>query len=348
LERSIELLAPGAKLGVITPDSFLIGRYFSKIRNFILNNCHIDEIVLLNRPIFAASVGFPVISIFTKTTAKNNLHMLTAKKWLKNSSPVGYTYKQSYFEKQPFARFRLFFNQTDKNIIDKMDNSPHILSHFAKIKTGIRSLTRQRDIISNNPSGKTFQRGIISSAEIKPFCIDYQGNWLDVDPLKLNAGGFDKTVIENPKILIRQTGASLISAIDDEKLYHLNNVHSISLFSKEISLEYLLCLINSELMNYYYKITSLEERRSMAQTDIETLEKLPVALNFAYMEKLNIIAKKLKRSMYLLHTSPENTPLKRQLLQSSVNCLKNRLNNIIYSLFGLSKDEIRHVENRQI
>ncbi|MFQ6031699.1 MAG: class I SAM-dependent DNA methyltransferase, partial [Candidatus Zixiibacteriota bacterium] len=46
MQRGIELLKPGGKLGFVVPDSFLLGRYFSKLRRYILNNCAIEEIVL--------------------------------------------------------------------------------------------------------------------------------------------------------------------------------------------------------------------------------------------------------------------------------------------------------------
>ncbi|MDR1701984.1 MAG: N-6 DNA methylase [Sporomusaceae bacterium] len=341
LERAVELAACNGKIGFITPDSFLTGRYFSKIRSFILANCLINELVLLDKPVFAASVGFPVISIFTKTHSPQPEHRLTARKWEHTS----YTYRQSYFSEQPYCRFRLFFSQTDAAIILKMDNSPHILKDFVKIKTGIRSLTKQKDVINQQPPPPTSRPGILSSAEVKPFFLDYQGNLLDVDPAKLNPGGWDKKTIENPKILIRQTGSSLIAALDEEKLYHLNNVHSISPLSEAVPLTYLLSLLNSKLLNYYYKTVSLENRRSMAQTDIETLEKLPVIFNSQYTIALTHLAQKLKRCAQL---SAKNTsPLRQRLLLNAARCLKARLNEIVYRIYRLTPAEINHVENTE-
>ena len=87
--------------------------------------------------------------------------------------------------------------------------------------------------------------------------------------------------------MIRQTGDTIICAIDTRGLYHLNNVHSLSPHDGT-SLPYLAALLNSRLMNRYYHLVSLELHRAMAQTDIETLELLPVHLpNVTALQKID-------------------------------------------------------------
>ena len=100
----------------------------------------------------------------------------------------------------------------------------------------------------------------------------------NIDPKLLASGGFDPKVELNDKLLIRQTGDSLIATIDCEKLYHLNNIHAIAPIEpvNTDGLKYILAILNSKLMNHYYHLISLEFGRAMAQTDIETLELLPI------------------------------------------------------------------------
>ena len=74
-------------------------------------------------------------------------------------------------------------------------------------------------------------------------------------------GGWDYGIIHNPKLLLRQTGDRLTAAIDYEGLYHLNNIHSFALDTDKLDVLYLLALINSRLLNYYYRTTSLETNR---------------------------------------------------------------------------------------
>ena len=42
------------------------------------------------------------------------------------------------------------------------------------------------------------------------------------------------------------------------------------------NLKYIAAILNSDLMNFYYQVISLEKGRPMAQIDIDVIEKLPI------------------------------------------------------------------------
>ena len=66
-------LGEKGKLGFITADSFLLGRFFSKIRKSILDTCKISEIVLFQKDFWESGViGKPVITILQKEFDKNS------------------------------------------------------------------------------------------------------------------------------------------------------------------------------------------------------------------------------------------------------------------------------------
>ena len=92
----------------------------------------------------------------------------------------------------------------------------------------------------------------------------------------LNAGGWDKNIIENPKLLVRQTADTIIVAYDEDGLYHLNNVHSFAPDNEKWNIKYILAILNSKVIRWYYEILANEKGRPMPQTDIETLETLPI------------------------------------------------------------------------
>ena len=89
MQRGIELLKPGGRLGFIVPDSFLLGRYFSKLRRYILNNCVIEQIALFKKDFWKYGiVGRPVIIILKKELKekKRKDNKLTARFY---STPAG-------------------------------------------------------------------------------------------------------------------------------------------------------------------------------------------------------------------------------------------------------------------
>ena len=129
---------------------------------------------------------------------------------------------------------------------------------------------------SQSKQGDKWFKGLVSGSEINRYVLDYAGNYLHIDRKLLWSGGWDPEIILKDKILLRQTGDSLHTTLDREKYYHLNNVHSIALKDKRYDLRYILAIINSKMMNHYYHLISLELGRVMAQTDIETIEELPI------------------------------------------------------------------------
>jgi hypothetical protein len=144
------------------------------------------------------------------------------------------------------------------------------------IHVGVRSKIGQKKIVSESKKGRNWQRGLISGGQIQRYSLKYEGHFINLDPDLLWAGGWDAKIVSGKKLLLRKTGDSLITTYDNKGYYHLDNLHSIVLANKNFNLKYVLAILNSKLMNHYYHLISLELGRTMAQTDIETIEKLPI------------------------------------------------------------------------
>lgn len=287
LQRGIELLKPGGKLGFIIPDSFLLGRYFSKLRRYILNNCAIEEVVLFLKDFWKYGiVGRPVIIILRKETdeKKRKSNELTAKLYatkddINQDRFKSFSYPQNYFEKTSYNRFRLFFDRTSKSFVTKIEKGTIPLGRedgIVTIHVGVRSKIGQKEIVSESKRGKNWQRGLISGGQVQRYSLKYEGHFINIDPDLLWAGGWDSKIVSSRKLLLRKTGDSLIATYDNKGYYHLDNLHSIVLANKDFDLKYVLAILNSKLMNHYYHLISLELGRTLAQTDIETIEQLPI------------------------------------------------------------------------
>lgn len=179
-------------------------------------------------------------------------------------------------EKVKFNRFRLFFDETSKNLVGKMETNSIEAGKLLSLHVGIRPKIGYENISSKSSKGPNWRRGITSGSEVKRYHLSYEGYYINVDQKLLWGGGFDEKIIYQDKLLMRKTGDSLVVALDDEKLYHLDILHSIILKNGEYSLKYLMAIFNSKIMNYYYHLITLSLRRVMAQTNIETIEQLPV------------------------------------------------------------------------
>ena len=227
MDLGMRELGEKGKLGFITADSFLLGRFFSKIRKSILDTCKISEIVLFQKDFWESGViGKPVITILQKEFDKNSRRenniiakLCLAPRGLKEMSFFSYSYEQSYFESVPYNRFRLFFDEKSKHFVDHIEKDALNLGNIVSIHTGVRSKIGQKNIVSKTQRGLTWQRGLISGSEIIKYAVLYSGHFINIDPKILWSGGWDPQVILKEKLLLRQTGDSLIAAFDDYLAY---------------------------------------------------------------------------------------------------------------------------------
>ncbi|EAX47838.1 N-6 DNA methylase [Thermosinus carboxydivorans Nor1] len=344
MQRGIELLKPGGRLGFIVPDSFLLGRYFSKLRRYLLDYTAVKAIVHIAAPVFRqAALGFSVIGIFEKELdgrkrIRNAVKVYSVKDYA--DLPLAKSccqYEQDYFNRQVHCRFRLFFDLTAKRLVDKLDSGVY-LGKFAVGHTGIRARTRQKDIVAQTRLGETWQPGLISGSQVNRYCLKYQGHWLNIDPRLLYKGGWQAEVVRQRKILVRQTGYNIIACIDEQGYYHLNNIHSFVLKNNEVSLEYLLLLLNSRLMSFYYHATTLEFGRPMAQTDIETLERLPVRFTPEAVREANGLVKKMTDCLQRIEQGDRMASREQERLAA-------RMDELVYQIYGLTTEEIKYVED---
>jgi adenine-specific DNA-methyltransferase len=351
VNRGISLLSEGGYLGFILPDSFLLGRYFSKLRRYILDTCAIQEIVLFARDAWrSGSVGLPVILVLRKVSDKacreasavavklcRSLDQLAEGKFEKV-----YAYRQSYFEGTALNRFRLFFDAASKAFVEKIEGRSVAAGQLVGVHTGVRSKVGQKAVVSTRREGPAWRAGLISGREIERYAVHYAGHYIDINPDRLWAGGWDVAVVGQDKLLLRQTGDSLIAAFDRSGYYHLNNLHSVVLKpGARYDLRYILALLNSRLLNHYYHLVSLELGRAMAQTDIETIEKLPIRrIDFddpADVARHDRLAA-LVEEMLQLHAEQAGASRR---ADAEIERLDGQIDALVCELYGVTEEEIR-------
>jgi len=338
MELAIRIGNAKSEITYIVPDSFLLGRYFSKIRNYILNTSKILEHNLFTYKVFGnATVGFSVIFHYQKVlNVLNNSYkakcalIKSREKFLTKNHQI-FLISSDIYINIIHNRFRLFFKKEIFDLVLKVENgSSTVGPTFFTGRTGIRSKVGQKKIIAKKQINQKYKKGLISSSQINKYSISYDDDWINIDGKLLNSGGWEYDIINNPKILIPQTGDSLTAAIDYDHFYHLNNVHSFAPNNDTLSLQYLCSIFNSKLVNYYYKKISLEEDRAMAQIDIETAELLPIkVVSLKSLQKFNNLVDQITKNKKIgKDTSMDET----------------EIDIMVYKLYQLNYDEVLVVD----
>ncbi|MFX1532703.1 MAG: Eco57I restriction-modification methylase domain-containing protein [Promethearchaeota archaeon] len=308
IEQNIRLLQEGGLMGYIVPDSFLLGKYFAKLRCFILNHTEILEIVFFEKDFWAAAVGRAIILILRKYTPREAHKIIIRKckdlEHLDKGIFQEYHLSQSYYNQTPLNRFLLFFNEEERTFFERIERATTRLADYIDIYSGCIGRYGQKSIISKNRTNKfqiwesnqliysddkAFEKWkpiLISGSEIGPYYTKKPEHWIYIEPNPKKRtiyakSGFDLPRYAQPKLFLRQTGDRLVAALDQQGLFCLNNMHIATLKRENLELEktdlfLLVAILNSEILNKYYTLLSLEQKRSLAQTDIDMLEQLPI------------------------------------------------------------------------
>lgn len=340
MDKAIQLSkVDGGIQTYIVPDSFLLGRYFSKVRAQILNNCEIVHLSWMPYKIFEATVGYSIVYTFQKKKTVDGNHELDAR-YIQNNNQIAdktykeFSYPQTYFKKLKHSRFRLFFDDKTMRLVQRVEKDCVDLSTIVNFSSGLISKNGQENITSSVQESEKWKKGIISGGEIKKFVVKPEGNFLLYDKSKIKSG-YESVDYFSPKIFMRQTGDSIICAYDDRGLLALNNVHIGNRISESYDLKYITAILNSNLMDWYYRTISLESGRTMAQTDIETVGGLPIkSMNESdqrvFVEIVNKIMDLTGEDDYLHDLGSQN----------KVKELEKQIDQMVYELYGLTQNEI--------
>ncbi len=287
--NSIWRLKEGGKLGFITSDSFLTLSTHSKLRNFILENCIINEILLAPINLFDKQnvSTYPLIIFLTKCSKEKNEqirnnNIMNIIPRIKSEDeywkpPVITKIKQKRYKLLPF---NIFFVDAEDQIVDLFENAPK-LELFIKGYIGMHTHNNKKFIaaIEDTELGDIFRKKHNDKKESEIFKIITKleleiGRWKPY----LKRGGGDQyyrpimealdwgqdsiSVYDIPKsvpfgeegIVISGVSSRLAARYMPEGCYwDSNKAMGFIIVDPSISIEYFLGLLNSSLYNYLSK-----------------------------------------------------------------------------------------------
>ena len=286
IEKGINIMKKQGVLSYIIPNTWLLNLTTKKIRRFIFESTSLVEIVHLKDYVFNAIVDTEIISLINKEPVdeKIRLDVKSAKGELMESS---YINQNDLILKQGEA-VSLFIKNDYLSLVYKLTSFKK-LDYYCKITQGTKPFqvgkgipkqTREdverKEFISVIPQ-KGFRpllRGnLMNRYKIlwnNNYWIKY-GEWL-AEPRQ--SANYDAP----EKIIIRQTGDSLVATIDKEQFIVRDNLYTCIGKSSDVSLSTILGQINSKVLNWYYqKVLNPEEGEALAQVKRGHLIQLPIA-----------------------------------------------------------------------
>ena len=272
IERNLKLISIGGILNFIVPNTFLMQWFSGNIRKIILEKT-ILQIIDLGFNIFeSAVVPTAILMVQNKKADDNILRFKDQRTELLNN--FFYFIKQKEFTRLPKNQFNLSLTPTNLFIYNELLKSSIPLEEIAEIKIGIECkpefISDSNDSEYHKPMvrGRNFDR-FITYFNREPKYVLYKRELL-------HRPREERLFLADEKILIRQTGDKIVAAVDNEKLYAWKSVFVLLISDPRFELKYILALLNSKVINYFYNIIVGELGRTFAQVKGVNLNQLPI------------------------------------------------------------------------
>lgn len=296
MERAFVLTHKSGYQSLIVPTSFLTMHYFSTIRRFLLDNCNILELVHFKSPVFKDPTVESAIYLCRsesdkQTRLKNIVSGILVRDFDEFTSKrfIVQSVMQERFEQVPENDFNISLGPKEKDIVEKMlGGEVWNLGDLCDMTVGIKPYQEGKgepkqteEIVKNRAFDATYRKDesyhrYLMGRDIDRYIIELlkdrwlsYGEWL-AEPRP--AAPF----FEPKRIVIRQTGDSIIAALEDEQRLTLNNIHNLLLRPQPPTYEFLLAILNSKLITFFHQHVVPEDERVFAEVKIVDLEHLPI------------------------------------------------------------------------
>jgi len=291
IEQTIKIIRDTANYGLIIPNAWLMVGSATGLRNYILQNCSINEIINLAGYSFEGVNVETIIILATKTKQKQEDNSI--KVLLSDDKEFRYSHdrKQIDFENNEGFEFKVFSDETSVALTKKLKTDSKNLDDLVLIKAGLKAYEKNKgepkqtaEDVKNRPFDYTYQfdentHKYLEGKDVGRYFTNWSGQYLQYG--KHLAASRTSNLFDAEKVIIREiTGKfpkSIIATYSDK--YYLFNMSNISIIEREefnISLKYVVAILNSQLMAYYFvKNTAKSVRKMFPKIILNDLRKFP-------------------------------------------------------------------------
>mgnify|MGYP002520808187 CR=1 FL=1 len=322
IENGIKLLRKEGYLCFINPIRFFNSDYGLGARKFIITKSKLKSILNISQiPVFQNALTYPCVLLIQNQIFNNEENVIKYQK-INSLSELNrillvQSFKVSQKEIQADLEYRIIVdaNPRLKSVISKMNKMKRIKDLF-EIARGLPN----NKIDSN---GKNYFA--LKSTDVKKYFISH-------DLKKVNTEFAN--VFKKEMIIFPRTVAYLQAALKDKELVCLDRIYYLK-ESKPLSLKYVLGTLNSKITNvwfeYYYNTTKVSGGYfDLNGNQIGSIP-IPTATPAQQQEIIDLVDKILAA--------------KKQRPQSDTTALEEKIDELVYDLYGLTDEEKDIVRN---
>jgi type I restriction-modification system DNA methylase subunit len=371
IERTLGFCkSTGFAHGMIVPTALLTQESYRPLRREIMQNYCVSNVVRLPNESFGASAGAvkvdTVITIFTQRAKKAPpIEVVSYAGYDRVTSidpskaHVRALVSQSQWSKPDDFVWSLNTGGNEDQILKKIEKQCESLEQHVEICLGLTPYDKykghtaeqieNRVFHASSKKDKTF-KPLLAGNDVGRYWINWNGSqWISYGPW-LGAARESRFFTER-RILVKQiidwSTKRIWATITDQEFYNSQNAFNL-LPRAGVRLEYILAILNSRLMTFYHRKKFLDEFKMRFQKIlIKDARRFPIRLinndNIKKHDKLVALVD----TMLSLHQSLFNAkvPHDADMLRRKISALEQQIDQLVYSLYGLTDQEIAIVEN---
>ena len=342
INKSLKLIKEGGYLGMIVPKMLSFTDSWDKIRRKLLSEYKILYVidcgkafkgVLLEQIIFILKKVKPlnndkiIIGELENNTIKETTNILQINCLLENKIPL---------EPNPVAY----------KIKKKMEDGNKRLGDVTDIILGLG--IQGKDFFFDEPrkGSKKVLRGDDIQRYIIRGCKFYDPDNKEIQKYKKTIENFNTSHIVAQRIVAHiKDHIKITAALDENGLFSFNTVTNIFINDKTYSNEFILALLNSNAVQYYtYKFIYSNAIRSMDFYKAYA-KNIPLPkLNISSQEEISKLIRKLIDNIKIYYKEKMKQTDSINKLKGEILGLETKINDIIYDMYHLTKEEKKIIE----
>ena len=348
IEKAKTLAKKKGLVSFIIPDRLLLNTQCDNLRQWLLNDNQVLEIVSFDEQVFDTAVVDSIVLTFENNPRQKNYisaKVKTSPDKIKNTSSI--EIPLSYISLSPSVQIDLNYNPMKSNLIEKILRKSVSLVTISDSKDGIIQ-GKVEDKLFLKEKMDSDSKPLLFGENINKYSINFGSNWVNYKPKELMKLEIQRrgegvrpglwmrnpSIFERPKILTRQTSDQIIAGLDENHFYYANTLHGTTILDKNYHTHYVLGILNSNLTTWFYRSNTDEEGKTFAQIKIELLRRLPIPK--LGLTEQNPIIRLVKR---IIAAKQSNS-------SADTKSFEVEIDRLVYELYGLTEEEIRVVEGK--
>jgi len=344
IENSVNLLKPDGYLAYITPNTFLKNIHSEPLRKFIMENTVIKEFLLFYYGVFDQASVDVCISL-VKRSKVNRKNIIKVKEAREIFKPIlKREIEQTSFNSNNRLTFNISLDNNEKELIDKITKDTNPLSKFCSAYFGIQTWDRKK-YVSTSKLNEKYQP-IIDGGNIDRYTLKPAKEYVLFVPEAIKSGGNEKIYLQD-RLCTRQIGNYPLVTFVEGGTFALNTIYNIYKTNEATNLKFILGIINSKTINYYWQKTNYDEKKTFPKIKKEAILNIPIPdldLNdltqYEQLIKLVDTILDLNKRLQKTNLQSEKDQLKRR-----IDFTDNEIDNTVYSLFKLTDNEMQIIKN---